>query len=315
MVADQFINAGYPVHKVLKYCGLCRSTYYYNPAKSDKPRGRPVSRYTWKQDGTMVTNEQVIEDIKDSLSLEFVDYGYIKMTHHLRQEYQYIINSKKVYRLMRQAKLIQKKVYRKANDSRNWVKSLIPQTYNFFDFLEFDIKYIWVSGSKRNALVLTVIDVYSRWVVGQYTAWQISQYDVIRLFDKIFSIYPIPDRIYVRNDNGSQMEAYAVQSYFKNKNIIQEFTKPATPEQNAHIESYHSIVERTVCTRYEFEDLNELGMTMNRWIKFYNHKRIHSGIDYKSPLNYLISKSYRHDLDYLSDYQQSHQWNRKQIIL
>ncbi|MBL0026752.1 MAG: DDE-type integrase/transposase/recombinase [Saprospiraceae bacterium] len=76
------------------------------------------------------------------------------------------------------------------------------------------------------------------------------------------------ENIYVRNDNGSQMVAQKVQSYFKSKKVIQEFTKPATPEQNAHIESYHSIIERVICQKYEFDNLLEAADTFTRFVKF-----------------------------------------------
>jgi len=85
-----------------------------------------------------------------------------------------------------------------------------------FDYLEFDIKYIYVAGLNRNALLLTVIDVMSRWNLG-------------------------------RNDNGSQFIAERVQNFFKDENVKQEFCEPATPEQNAHIELYHSVLEKVIC--------------------------------------------------------------------
>jgi transposase InsO family protein len=72
--------------------------------------------------------------------------------------------------------------------------------------------------------------------------------------------------------------------------VIQEFTKPATPEQNAHIESYHSIAERVICQKYQFDDLKEFQKTMERFKYFYNFKRIHSGVGYKSPYKYLLEK-------------------------
>lgn len=67
--------------------------------------------------------------------------------------------------------------------------------------------------------------------------------DVIQLFDEIFSKFDIPKNMFVRNDNGSQFISQEVQDYFISKNVTQEFTKPATPEQNGHIKSYHSIME------------------------------------------------------------------------
>jgi transposase InsO family protein len=173
---------------------------------------------------------------------------------------------------------------------RTWVKELVPKPLIHFNYLEFDIKYIYIKGKRRNALLLTVIDVYSRWILGQYLSWQISKRDVIRLFDNIFDNYTMPKQIYVRNDNGSQMVAQSVQKYFEKMKVVQEFTKPATPEQNAHIESYHSIIERVICQRYEFDDINQAGQTFNRFLMFYNYKRIHSGIGYISPNRYLMNQ-------------------------
>lgn len=99
--------------------------------------------------------------------------------------------------------------------------------------LRFDIKYIYIQGKRTNAQVLTVIDVFSRWNMEHIIKWNIPQEDVVILFDKIFETYELPDTFYVRNDNGSQFIADLVQQYFQDKNVIQEFTKPATPEQNA----------------------------------------------------------------------------------
>lgn len=61
---------------------------------------------------------------------------------------------------------------------------------------------------------------------------------------------------------------------------IKEFTKPDIQQQNAHIESYRSIMGNKVCRKFEFIDLKI----------FYNFKRIHSGIGYKSPKQYLFQK-------------------------
>ncbi len=289
LIAQQFIDEGHPQDIVLRLIGIPKSTYYYKPSAECQKKGRPCSNNTSKTDGSVVSNEQVVEHIKAILNEEFVDYGYLKTTHGLRQEYGYIISPKKVYRLMGENKLLNLPTKSKLS-KREWVKELVPKPVNHFSYLEFDIKYIYIKGKRRNALLITVIDVYSRWVLGQYLSWQISKGDVIKLFDQIFDTYSIPEKIFVRNDNGSQMIAQSVQKYFEKKKVTQEFTKPATPEQNAHIESYHSIIERVICNRYEFDDLLDTGQTFNRFVEFYNYKRIHSGIEYLSPYKYLLSK-------------------------
>jgi transposase InsO family protein len=268
---------------------LPRSSYYYKPAGL-LGKGRKYSTHTLTEDGSYLCNEVVIGHIRTILSGEFVDYGYVKVTHALRQQYLLVINKKKVYRLMKQASLLYKRVST-PKSKRLWVTELVPDPQSYFSYLEFDIKYIWIAGARRNALVLSVIDVFSRWVLGQLVSYSICKEDVVDVFNRIFLIYPMPERIYVRNDNGSQMESYLVQQYFADREVVQEFTRPATPEQNAHIESYHSILERVICSRYEFEDLSEAVETFERWLKFYNYERIHSGIGYKSPYNYLLSQA------------------------
>jgi len=289
MVVEDFIGQGYPKSLVLDICEVPRSTYYHKPKAAGLKRGRPVSGFTYKTNGGQVRNEIVVDDIEWILGEEFVDYGYLKTTHWLRQEKGYCINPKKVYRLMWENGLLNKFKPRKKT-KRNWVKDLLPPTEEPFDYLEFDIKYLYVAGKNRNAMLLTVIDVKTRWVPGHYIGWSIKKQDVLNLFDQIFEQYPLPKSIYVRNDNGSQFVAEEVQKYFADKEgVTQEFCKPATPEQNAHIESYHSILERTVCQKYEFKTLKETANTLNRFIKFYNFERIHSGVGYKSPYKYLKS--------------------------
>ena len=291
MIAQQFIDQGYPISAVLRVLKLPRSSFYYRPKTTGKPAGRPISTHTYTLGGMRVSNEQLVADIADILSREFVDYGYTKVTYALRDEFEYRINRKKVYRLMREHGLLNA-VVSSPRSPRRWVKELIPPAHSPFSYLEFDIKYIWVAGLRRNAQILSVLDVHSRWLLGHVIGYCITQHDIMQLFDQLLDTYTFPKHAWVRCDNGAQMQARAVQQYFDRKGIIQEFTKPATPEQNAHIESYHSILERVICNRYEFKDMDELNQTFKRWHVFYNEHRIHSSIGYMSPSKYLYTKGY-----------------------
>lgn len=289
MVATQFIKQGYPGSKVLEMCGIASSTYYYK-AKTKGKRGRTKSQYTFTQKSYCVDNQAVVEQITELLSQEFVDYGYLKTTHFLRQEFDYVINPKKVYRLMKEGGLLQPKVKRRRR-SRNWVKDLVPSPSACFEYLEVDIKYVYVAGLRKNVLVLSIIDVRSRWILGHHIAMRIGQKDVIKLFKEVFSQYQMPKKFFIRNDNGAQFEAGLVQKFFADtQGANQEFCKPATPEQNAHIESYHSIMESVICQKYEFEDLKDIILTMKRFVLFYNYKRIHSGVGYTSPDRFIKSQ-------------------------
>jgi transposase InsO family protein len=285
LVARQFVDQGYPVGKVLMAAGVSSSSFYYQ-SRSGKP-GRKCSHYTQTIDGSIDSNAHVVEQIEALLVQEFVDYGYLKVTHWLRNEKHYVINKKKTYRLMKEHKLLNnKRLYPKAD--RLWVRELVPNPEQIFEHLEVDIKYIYVHGQRRNALQMSVIDVLSRWVMDYTIAWTMNKNHVVDLFDRIFYSYSTPDRVYIRNDNGSQFVAGLVRDYFeKLDGVNQEFTRPATPEQNAHIEAFHSIMDKHICQDYYLENLEHLKQLMDRFIRFYNEERIHSGVGFTSPLKYI----------------------------
>ncbi|MEO5583282.1 MAG: integrase core domain-containing protein [Saprospiraceae bacterium] len=274
----------------MKCLQIPRSSYYFKEKGNTMVRGISKSIFTKKAGGQWIHNDQVVNEIKEMLNQEFIDDGYLKTMHWLRKVKGYLINKKKVYRLMKENVLLNSVSNCTRASEKTWVKELIPQPSQSLEYFEMDIKYIHIHKLRRNALLLSVIDVESRWVLGQTLAWRIQQNEVSNLFDEIFSKYDLPKRIYIRNDNGSQFSGQSIQNYFKKLSIIQEFTKPATPEQNAHIESYHSILERVICKRYQFDTIQEARETLNRFVKFYNRDRIHSGIDYQSPYEYLKSK-------------------------
>jgi putative transposase len=289
-VAQECIRAGLSKSLVLRVCNISRSSFYYQHKCSGRKAGRSSSTVTYKANGDYVPDSKVVEDIKSLLSEEFVDYGYLKTTVYLRDEMDYVINPKKVYRLMKENNLLYVSRSGTKCGKRQWVKQLVPDPETEFTYLEFDIKYIYIQGKRRNAQVLTVLDVFSRWNLAHTIKWNIRQQDVVALFDTIFESYSLPLYFYVRNDNGSQFVAELVQEYFRGRKVVQEFTKPATPQQNAHIESYHSIMERAVCRRYEFDSLVQAVETLDRFKKFYNYRRIHSGVEYRSPYRFLLKR-------------------------
>jgi putative transposase len=286
-VFDHFLEEGFPRQTLFKLVDLPRSSYYY-VSKGSKS-GKKASALVYHSKDGWVKMDQVVAVIEDLLSGEFVDYGYYKTYIHLNDN-GYKIGSGRIYKLMKNNRLLKFQRDTSKKGHKNWVKDLVPYPTVEFSFLEFDIKYMYVAGKRSNVQVLTVIDVYSRWVLGQYVSWKIGYEEVINLFKSILLNYPMPKQFIVRNDNGSQFEASLVQAYLKSQNISQEFTKPATPQQNAHIESYHSILESAVCQRIEFEDLNQTRQVMERFKTFYNFERIHGGLGYKSPYKYLLLK-------------------------
>jgi putative transposase len=266
------------ISKLCEWVDLSKSVFYYK-SKSNKPGIKP-SVYTMKKDGTQNENQIVVNDIKNILSREFVCYGYHKVCVELKN-LNYIINAKKVYRLMNENNLLLGKVI-KTSGKREWVKHRKIEALKPMEYLCIDIKYIWVEGDKKHYYLLSVIDVYTRKILAWILQSSVRKMDVINLFRKINIQYNIKG-VYIRSDNGSQFIANDVRQFLKSAEANQEFTHVATPEENSYIEAYHSILQAEVINRYEFASYYDAKITIAAYVDFYNKKRIHSGIDYKTP--------------------------------
>jgi hypothetical protein len=102
--------------KCLQICGLSKNQFYYKP-KGGK-RGRKKSKFTLQlADGQTIkrTNTYVKEQVRAAYKNPKVDYGYHRMTAHL-QLLVFFINHKKVYRLMKEARLLQPKAERESKN-------------------------------------------------------------------------------------------------------------------------------------------------------------------------------------------------------
>jgi transposase InsO family protein len=82
--------------------------------------------------------------------------------------------------------------------------------------------------------------------------------------------------ITVRSDNGKQFNSKIMSSFFENNGIRHEFTRPYTPEENGHVESFHSILG-TSLKREKFTSLKELEKRLEKFYTSYNNDRSHSG--------------------------------------
>ena len=219
--------------------------------------------------------------IRFILAEEFVCFGYDKITDDLRTN-QFIINPKKTYRLMKEHKLLCGTIIKTNMGKRQFVKWRVQRAERPMEQLCMDIKYIPIHGEKRNALLLTVLDVYTRSIVEQVLWWRMRKENVIWLLHQILLEHDVSG-ITLRNDNGSQFIAHAVRDYLKDRNVAQEFIHVATPEENSFIEAYHSIVEREVLQPRQFENIETAIETFNRWEVFYNNRRLHGSLGNIAP--------------------------------
>lgn len=254
-----------------------RSSYYYKPHPG--PRGIKPSTTTLCK-GEAVSNEVVVEKIRSILSGPYTAYGYHQTTDELR-EWGYTINDKKVYRLMDENHLLLGKKI-KTKGKREFVKFRRIEVKRPLEHLCLDIKYIWVQGEGRWYYQLSIMDVYSRFILIWILQRSVRQNDVVDMMRKLHLMYNLKS-VTIRNDNGSQFIAHKVRDYLKQLEARQEFTHVATPEENSYIESFHSIMQRELIDRHQFDSYYEAKLHMEKYMWWYNYYRRHERIGNVTP--------------------------------
>jgi len=283
------VSKGMKVDSAVKIAGMSKSSYYYK-SRGGKPGRKPTTHCT-KDDGTVVHDQKVVKHIKDQLGTEFMENGYIKTTFDLKDS-GFIIGKTKTYRLMRENKLLLPK---RKKAKRTFVKFTQPLPFEPFEKLEMDIKFVYIRGERKNALLLTIIDTFTRIALDWMLQYSIRNSSVMQLFSQVIENWlqdykpPFDDQtvVTIRSDNDSRFVANDLKTFMNQNFLDHEFIMPATPTQNAHIESFHSVVEQLVCQKFEFDDICHARETFVRFFHTYNNHRTISSLNYLPPMVFL----------------------------
>lgn len=290
-VVKTMISPGKSISQLLDFARVPRSSWYYEkaPEISDgrKSNGRMPPGFTINRDGTCIMDVSIASLLlRYRRQQEFQNAGgYTKLTHYLRRDYGFYVNRKKIYRICRENGLLLPRIKK---PKLPWRKVCINRVITKPNELwEFDIKYGYIQGENRFFFILAFVDVFSRKVTGKFVGSRCQEGDLRNTLTEAITNARLPaeHRLVVRSDNGPQMSAKAFYEHLKGLELklSHEFIPPATPNKNAHVESFFSIVEiEFLQTRY-FKTLSEAYRKTHEFIDFYNERRIHGSLKFRTP--------------------------------
>lgn len=241
----------------------------------------------------MVPNQVVVDEILKLIEPEYHDYGYQLSTDLLRQM-DYKINKKKVYRLMEENNLLHPPTKKSAPLNKTFIKYTVPPLEGPFKTIEADIKYVYIHEKNRNALLITFLCTFSRYAPVWDLQYSIKNEEIGEL---IYDLIYDPEvkryldsqkiKIFIRTDNGPQFIARQLAALLESLGIAHEFIRPATPQQNGHIESFHNTVTRLVCNRHIFQDIEHAREIFEEFYHAYNQTRAMKSLLSYPPLKFL----------------------------
>lgn len=132
--------------------------------------------------------------------------------------------------------------------------------------------------SDRKLKALTIVDDCSKKSPGILAEYSIASKDVTNFFD---SLEKLPRKL--RCDNGPEMTSRHFLDWAYQRKIDVEYIDPGKPIQNAYIESFNSRIRDECLNEEVFLDLADAKAKIEKWRRYYNEKRPHTALDFKTP--------------------------------
>ncbi|OCX32513.1 integrase [Bradyrhizobium sp. UASWS1016] len=215
-----------------------------------------------------------------SLASQYGRYGYRRITS-LLVDAGWRVGCDRVQRIWRREGL---KVPRKQRPrGRLWLNDgscirLRPQHRNHvwsYDFVEAQ------THDGRKLRLMTLIDEFTRECLAVRVARRINSFGVIETMADVMLTRGVPE--HVRSDNGAEMTARIVRSWFAKLGAKTLYIEPGSPWENGYCESFNGKL-RDECLNGEiFYSLKEAIVVIEQWRKHYNTIRPHSSLNYRPP--------------------------------
>jgi transposase InsO family protein len=147
-----------------------------------------------------------------------------------------------------------------------------------------DVTYLPVGG--RWWFLATILDQYSRRVLS----WRLGSIRDARLtraaIDAAFRRRRPEKGLIFHSDRGSEFLGSAFTHHLEKFGVCQSTTRGGSPDENAHIESFFHSLKADLIHGERFGDIRELRRHLQRYVRYYNYRRMHSALQYHAPVDY-----------------------------
>jgi len=251
--------------------------------------------YAWKKRSKSqrrIDNEELLIEIRRVFVENDGNYGSPRIWESLK-EAKVPCSKNRVARVMREDGLvaIQRRKFRATTDSKhNWpiAPDLLERNFSVGEpnrVWVTDITYIWTwEGWMYLSIVL---DLYSRGIVGLAMSNRITG-DLTQnaLNQAIGRRNPSAGLIH-HSDRGSQYASGDYQILLQKNEMIPSMSRKGDCWDNAVAESFFHTLKVEKINRFRFKTRNEAKREIFKYIEmYYNRKRMHSSLGYKSPFDY-----------------------------
>lgn len=219
-------------------------------------------------------------------------YGYRRITLELKNR-GYCINHKTVQRLMKELHLKCMVRIKKYRSYKGEIGKIAPNLIQR-DFNTNAPNQKWTTDITEFALFGTklylspILDMYN----GEIISYSISERPVLGqvmdMLDKAFEKIPDNTDLIFHSDQGWQYQHKQYQQRLKEKGIRQSMSRKGNCLDNSVMENFFGLLKSELLYLREFCSIEEFKVELEKYIDYYNNKRIKSKLKGLSPVQYRI---------------------------
>jgi len=258
--------------------------------------------YKWSNNGnTNLKNNKIDMKIKHEIhkiAIEFSGYGYRRITKELNNR-GYKVNHKRTLRLMREDNLLcLKKKFKPLTTNSHHDQKIYPNLVKNLDINE--INQVWASDityiqlGNEFVYLAVIIDLFSRKCIGWELSRNIDSQLVLNALDEAINDrwnHEISGFIH-HSDQGVQYASDLYISRLRKHNFVISMSRKGNPYDNAFVESFIKTLKYEEVYLNEYNSYLDAFNNISNFIdNVYNKKRLHSSLEYQSPIDFEQRKT------------------------
>jgi len=216
-------------------------------------------------------------------------YGYRRVWFDLNNKQGLVVNHKRVLRLMREDNLLAltRKQFVMTTDSNHPLEVALNlarrmKLTGVNQLWVADITYI--QAWREFVFLAVVLDAYSRKVVGWELSRSLGDGLALRALEKAIQERQPPPGVVHHSDRGAQYASRQYVELLEKHEMLASMSRPGNPYDNARCERFMQTLKREEIYASAYRDLDHLRENLAEFIeKYYNRKRLHSALGYRSP--------------------------------
>jgi putative transposase len=230
------------------------------------------------------------EDMQ-KIAVEWPCYGSRRMARELRDR-GWDINRKRVQRLMREDNLlcVAKRKFVVTTDSGHEMK-VYPNLAA--SMLLTDVDQLWIADityirlEEEFVYLAVILDAYSRRVIGWHLGEGLDNSLTLTALRMALGERTVRPGLVHHSDRGVQYASGDYTGLLEENGIAVSMSRKGNPWDNAACESFMKTLKYEEVYRTEYRNLADAHARIGEFLeKVYNEKRLHSALDYRSPVQF-----------------------------